>query len=262
MHSTTIVHAAVAEQIMAQGYAVIRPPDDGLLGAVDQEIDRLLRSTARPLAPTPFSGFRTIRYFDLLNEGEVWQKVAVQNDVLRIVKHILGSQHLLSLMCTALIQPEEKAQPIHADDDIYELPRPHRPLVVNTLWALCDFTAENGATRVIPGSHGRADAPRGDEHAETVPIEMPRGSIALILGTTYHGAGANRSSARRDALIVNYCAGYMRQHENLFLNLSAERVGTFSKVLRALLGCPPTSTGLGILSDRTQAALARGRRAP
>ena len=82
------------------------------------------------------------------------------------------------------------------------------------MWAITDFTEENGATRIIPGSHLRDEPPNPLEHYDTIPAEMPKGSVLVWVGSLWHGGGANRTDTRRVGIAMNYCAGYIRQQEN------------------------------------------------
>lgn len=220
------------------GYSLLLdaiPP--AIRGEICAELDRL--ELVRPggdIPPAPFTGRVTRRWFDLLNDGEVWQQVAVHPWLMQILPRVLGEGFLLSTLGSAVVGPGEPAQPIHVDDGVYAFPRPHPNLVCNTMWALSDFTDLSGATRVVPGSNRWSGDPAPDEVYETIPLEMPAGGIALVVGSLYHGAGANRSSRDRVALTTNYCSGSMRQQENLMLAISPARLMSFAPELQDILG--------------------------
>jgi ectoine hydroxylase-related dioxygenase (phytanoyl-CoA dioxygenase family) len=230
----------------AHGYAILE-------GAVTHdhcdeivaEIERLEATGAHVLKPNAFTGFNTVRYFDLLNHGEVWQRVATQPTLMPILRSVLGEDMLLSTMGTAVIGPGEPAQPIHRDDALYDIAMPHRHLVCNTMWALTDFTEENGATRVVPDTHRLLKGPKPGVTYNSVAAAMPKGSVCFVLGTCYHGGGANLSQARRWALTINYCAGAVRQQENLMLAVSRERAAGFSPELQDLIGYRTSLRGVG-----------------
>src|SRR5262249_12054626 len=152
--------------------------------------------------------------FGLLNRGEVWRRVAAHPNLLPVLRGVLGKDMLLSTMGTAVIGAGERAQPIHRDDELYDPAMPHRNLVCQTRWAVTDFTGENGATRIVPDSHRLTESPDPGKTYETVGAVMPKGSVCFVLGTAYHGGGANRTDRRRWALTINYCAGAVRQQEN------------------------------------------------
>ena len=237
---------AVISRLVTEGYAVIgQILDKDRLGALANEFERLEASDAAPILADSFSGHKTTRYFDLLNEGEIWQRMATESLILDLVGSLLGRDFLLSLMSTVSIEPGEVAQEVHCDDDIYRLPRPHPHLVLNTIWAISDFTEVNGATRVVPGSHLWPEPPQRNRSYNSVALEMSAGSCALILGSTYHGGGANTSSGRRHGVIVNYCAGIMRQQDNLMLGVSPDTVRSFPITLRELVGYRRTLGGAG-----------------
>ena len=143
---------------------------------------------------------------------------------------------LISSLSSIGIDPGETAQMIHADDQLIPLPKPHVPLVCNTMWALTDFTAENGATRLVPGSHRAPENPALDVVHDTIPAEMTRGSVLIWHGSLWHGGGANASTARRTGIAMNYCAGWVRQQENQQLGLDPALVATFPKRLQDLVG--------------------------
>ncbi len=226
------------EAINQNGYSIIEnaiKPD--FLNEIIDELDHL--ESVRPggdIPPGPFTGFVTRRWFDVLNDGEVWQRVATHPWILPVIESVLGEGFLLSTMGTAVVGDGEAAQPIHADDQVYMFPRPHPNLVCNTMWALSDFREETGGTRVVPGSNNWENEPDAREFYESIPLEMPAGSIAFVVGTCYHGAGANRSGKDRLALTINYCNGSMRQQENLMLGVHPARMMTFSEELQDLLG--------------------------
>ena len=103
------------------------------------------------------------------------------------------------------------------------------------MWAIDEFTEENGATVVIPKSHTWGDE-RVGERAEAISAVMPVGSVIFFLGTTWHGGGENRSGSARFAITHQYCEAYMRQQENYLLELSKETVRSLSPELQSLVG--------------------------
>ena len=225
-------------EIVAQGFSIAQGVIAAdLLRDIREELDRLQR--VRPggdLPPQAFTGFHTRRWFDVLNDGEVWQRVATHPLIMAVMPKVLGEGFLLSTMGSAIIGHGEQAQPLHVDDAIYALPRPHPNLVCNTMWAIDEFTEANGATRVVPGSNTFECDPDPQAHHETIPLEMPSGSIAFVLGSCYHGAGENLSGADRAGLTINYCNGCMRQQENLMLSIHPARMMGFARELQDILG--------------------------
>ena len=247
------------DHLEAHGYAIVQ---DALApefcDEIVSEIERLEATQEPALKGNAFVGFKTVRYFDLLNQGEVWQRVAAHPNVVPVIRGVLGSDMLLSTMATAVIAPGERAQPIHRDDELYDMAMPHRHLVCNTMWALRDFTEANGATRVVPDTHRRLEPADPQQAYASIPAVMPKGSVCFVLGTCYHGGGANVTDQRRWALTINYCAGAMRQQENLMLAVPKERAATFTPELQALIGYRPTKRSVGHVNAGDPRALLAG----
>lgn len=223
--------------IEADGWTIV--PDaiePDLLSRLDEVLARLEREMEVTPADNTFEGRSTVRIYNLLALDPVFQEVPVHPSVLPIVEGVIGKGSLVSSLSSIAIDPGEVAQPVHVDDAIIPLPRPHDPVICNSMWALTDFTEANGATRIVPGSH-RADHqpdPFGD--IETVAAEMPRGSVLIWPGSTWHGGGANTTDQRRMGLAMNYCAGWIRQQENQQLGIPLDVARSFSPALRRLCG--------------------------
>jgi len=149
------------------------------------------------------------------------------------------------------IGPGETAQPIHADDALHPLPKPHPATVCNTMWALTDFTDDNGATRIIAGSHLADASPVYGRHYDSIPAEMSAGSVLVWHGSLWHGGGANRTECRRVGIAMNYCAGWIRAQENQQLGLAPALVGTFDDRLRELVGYGVYSGLIGHIERRS-----------
>ncbi len=143
---------------------------------------------------------------------------------------------LVSSLSSIAIDPGETAQPIHADDQLIPIPKPHPPVVCNTMWALTDFTEANGATRLVPGSHLWDHDPNYGQPYPSVPAEMRAGSVLIWHGSLWHGGGANETGERRVGIAMNYCAGYVRQQENQQLGIPRDIARGFPKRLRELVG--------------------------
>jgi ectoine hydroxylase-related dioxygenase (phytanoyl-CoA dioxygenase family) len=183
-----------------------------------------------------FEGARTVRIYNLLARGKAFEAVAEEPQVLALVERVLDRGCLVSSLSSIAIDPGEVAQPLHADDQLIPLPRPHVPIICNTMWALTDFTEENGATRIVPGSHRRDRPPALGEEVETRPAVMRKGSVLVYDGALWHGGGANRSGERRLGVAMNYCAGWLRQQENQQLGVPLDVARGFSPRLRKLAG--------------------------
>jgi ectoine hydroxylase-related dioxygenase (phytanoyl-CoA dioxygenase family) len=123
---------------------------------------------------------------------------------------------------------------LHTDDAFYPLPRPRKALGAATIWAIDDFTADNGATDIIAGSHlwGEEDP----DPADREPVVMPAGSCVFFPGTLWHGGGANRSDRPRLAVTAQYCEPWVRPQEAFTLSTSRDTVRAVSEDIRRMLG--------------------------
>lgn len=196
-----------------------------------------------------FEGERTQRVYSLVGRGKVFERTVEHPRVLELVDRLLLPGYLLTASQAICIHPGETPQPVHYDDTFYVLPRPRPAVSVSTIWALDDFTAANGGTEVIPGSHRWDDervatSYRADPDApvdpaivaQLVPVEMAAGSLVLFAGTLLHRGGANRASTSRLAFSHQYCEPWARQQENFTLSVPRERARAMSPRLRAMLG--------------------------
>jgi ectoine hydroxylase-related dioxygenase (phytanoyl-CoA dioxygenase family) len=182
-----------------------------------------------------FEGHKTQRVYDVLSKTRLTDELAVHPRILGIMDKIFCPNYLLSQSQIINILPGETAQALHYDDGFYRIPRPRPPLGAATIWAIDDFTKENGATQIIPKSH-LWDGSRGPKREDTIAAVMPAGSVLFFIGTSWHGGGDNRSSAPRMAVTHQYCDSYMRQQENYSLALSKDTVRALSPELRSLVG--------------------------
>jgi ectoine hydroxylase-related dioxygenase (phytanoyl-CoA dioxygenase family) len=224
-------------RIEEDGYTIL--PDAIEPDFID-EIDEALLKLEHDLGIVPagnlFEGVKTNRVYNLLVHGETFQRIPIHPNVLPVVDGVLDPGCLISSLSSIAIGPDETPQPIHADDQLIPLERPHIPIICNTMWAITDFTEANGATRLIPGSHKRDHPPNPLEQYDSIPAEMPKGSVLVWVGSLWHGGGANTTDARRVGIAMNYCAGYIRQQENQQLGVPPELVKTFPRRLQELVG--------------------------
>jgi ectoine hydroxylase-related dioxygenase (phytanoyl-CoA dioxygenase family) len=228
---------AHAARIEREGYTIIENamPLDAVEALVE-DLHRLERELAVRPAPNRFEGTKTLRIYNLLAHGKLYEEIPVNPNALPVVERVLDSGCLVSSLSSINILPSERAQPIHADDQLIPLPKPHVAIVCNTMWAITDFTEENGATRVVPGSHKLDHSPMYMGRYDSVPAEMRRGSVLVYHGSLWHGGGANRSATSRIGIAMNYCAGYIRQQENQQLGIPREIAARFAPRLQELIG--------------------------
>ncbi len=227
---------AHVERIRRDGYTIVENAiEPGLIDALHTALSRLERELDAKPAMNGFEGHKTVRIYNLLAFGAPFAEVPVHARVLPIVEGVLDDGCLISSLSSIAIDAGENAQPIHADDMVIPLAKPHIPIVCNSMWALTDFTDANGATRLVPGSHVKDNPEYGGKY-ETIAAEMKKGSVLLWDGALWHGGGANRTDTRRTGIAMNYCAGFIRQQENQQLGLKPELVKSFTPRLQELVG--------------------------
>jgi ectoine hydroxylase-related dioxygenase (phytanoyl-CoA dioxygenase family) len=245
---------ARADAIRRDGFAIVpralAPEEVAELVAA---VDRVLRDLAIPFGANEFLGFRTRRVFNLLGRDPLFERLPVHPALLPVVEQVLDRECLLSSLTAIEMHPGETRQPLHADDGTLPLARPHPPFTCTAIVALSDFSEENGATHFVPGSHAFERRPRQGERAETLQAVMPAGSALLYHGSLWHGGGENRSAGRRLAIVVNYCAGFLRQEECQLLALPRERVARMTPRLQALVGYATYRGLLGHVDQRSPA---------
>jgi ectoine hydroxylase-related dioxygenase (phytanoyl-CoA dioxygenase family) len=232
--SATSPSQDVTRRLMSDGYVVVTgmlTPDGAQNARAD--LDRVLRTTRT--GRNSFEGFDTQRIYALFAKTRVFDALATDPLLLGVLDQVLG-HYQLSAPVGICIGPGEKAQILHRDDAIYPVPEPHPPLVVNTMWPLDEFTAENGATRFILGSHrwepGRQPGP--DDPVETAV--MSPGSALFYLGSLWHGGGANQTTRPRLGVILEYAAGWLRPQENHCLAVPRDIARDLPERLQELLG--------------------------
>ena len=172
--------------------------------------------------------------------------------VLGIAERVLGpycARFQLNYTGVMYLDPGEAPGRIHRDTGFYPLQNPCPPMVLATMWAMTDFTTENGATRVVPGSHRWPDhrAPRPEE---VVTAEMSAGSVLLYTGNTLHGPGGNASKATRGGMALHYTLGWLRQEENQYLVMPKEEAAQLPKRLQELMGYDLGTIFLGFVDHQ------------
>jgi ectoine hydroxylase-related dioxygenase (phytanoyl-CoA dioxygenase family) len=158
--------------------------------------------------------------------------------MLAIMDDVLGPHcdwYQLNLSQGIRIHPGERQQVPHRDEEMWPCAKGRAEYLVNVMWALSDYTAENGATRLWPRSQFDSLSREVTEE-NAVIAEMPRGSALVYLGSVTHCGGANRSSEPRTGLILSYSLGWLKQYENAFLTYPPQVARQFSKPIRDLLG--------------------------
>lgn len=241
MHDTALNEAALAkalDEIEKEGYTVLEDAiHEDLLDELSEELLRIERDQKIKPSPNDFEGHQTVRIYNLLAYGSSFSEVPIHPKLLPVVEGVLDDGCLISSISSISIGPGERPQPIHADDQVIALARPHAAIVCNSMWAITDFTEANGATRIVPRSHKDPSWPvYGSQKIESIPAEMKRGSILVWNGSLWHGGGANRTDERRVGIAMNYCAGFIRQQENQQLGVPRGVAANFPERLQRLIG--------------------------
>lgn len=244
--ATTTVEDVV-DRLDRRGYAVVTGVLDAEhVSATRAELRAILDSV--PYGRNSFEGYHTRRIYALFAKTRLFDAPATHPLVLGVLDRVL-THYQLSAPTGIEIGPGEQAQVLHQDDGVYPLPRPHDTVVVATMWPLDDFTAENGATRLVPGSHRWLDSRPGEE-ADTVVAEMPAGSVMFYLGTLRHGGGANCSDRPRLGVILEYVSAWLRPQENHVLAVPPAVVARLPERLQELLGYNVYPPFLGYVDGR------------
>jgi ectoine hydroxylase-related dioxygenase (phytanoyl-CoA dioxygenase family) len=221
-----------------------------MMDRVERELRPFMEAT--PFGPDDFSGHHTQRTGGLVARSSSARELVMHPLVLASVKRVLGHATSFQLHLTQVIAigPGEPAQTIHRDQwayDFFTFPKGYE-VQCNTLWAMTEFNAKNGATRVIPGSNRSDDKLRFTE-ADTEPAEMEKGSVLFYSGSLYHGGGANRSDQTRRGINITYNLSWLRQEENQYLSVPFEVARTLPEDLLRLMGYARGAYALGYVDD-------------
>jgi ectoine hydroxylase-related dioxygenase (phytanoyl-CoA dioxygenase family) len=243
----------IAEAMLDQGAAIIEHLlPDGVCDRLHEELTPWIDAT--PTGADEFSGRSTRRTGALLARSATSRELIAHPLVLSVVDKVLWPKKTtfqLHLTQVITIGPGGEAQALHRDQwcfDFFEFPDDVQ-VEVGSMFALTEFTEENGATRVAVGSHrDHVDLRTASTYA-TEPAEMPRGSIVLYTGRTVHGGGANRSTAERIGVNVDYALGWLRQEENQYLSVPLDVVRELPVEVQRLMGYAPGAYALGYVDD-------------
>lgn len=202
---------------------------------------------ATPFCEGDFYGGRTKRFGSLLKRSPHAAALALQPLILAIAETVLSpwcDNLQLNLMQAIALHPGAPAQFPHRDQDMWQGVKGEVEYLVNVMWPLTPFTVENGGTIIYPRSHGR-EAPRNAMPWHPIVAEYGPGDAFLFLGSTLHGAGANRSAEIRNAVVVSYCLGWLKPYENQWLAYPPAIARGFSPELAGLVGYRQHRPNLG-----------------
>lgn len=251
--------AEILQAIADDGAAII----DGVMD--HHQADRVATETmpyilASPPGNEAFTGAKTTRTGALVARSPACRELVMNELVLGLVNEYLApycERIQLHLTQMIRIQPGQPKQLLHRDRQAWGemIPRSIEPQL-NTIWALTDFSFENGATQVVPGSN-HWDYDRRAEPSEVTQATMERGSVLLYSGSVIHGGGENVSDDDRIGINLTYTLGWLRQEENQYLSCPPEVARNLDPELQALLGYTMGSVACGYFSELGEPGQAR-----
>ena len=217
-----------------------------------------------------FFGYKTKRISSLMKKSKTCQEMAIHPTVTEIMDHFLknefSDQYQLNLTQAIAIGPNEDQQIIHRDDPMFPFLHSGYEAMINCMWALDDFTEDNGATHIVPGSHkweretvldttGKNRIPQPEE---IIQATMKKGSVLVYMGSLYHGGGANVTHNQvRRGVVISYSLGWLKQAENSFLAYPLDIAQNFPEQLQKLLGYFVHTPNLGCVEGQDPIHLLR-----
>jgi hypothetical protein len=252
-HLAPTATAEQVHEVLARDGALII--DD--LAPLDR-VDRVMAEMQPYIDATPggsdeFSGVNTRRTGALIARSPASRPLVQHPLILDVAGRLLDRATSFQLHLTQMIAigPDSPAQTLHRDEwafDFYEFPADYH-VQCNTIWAMTDFTEDNGATRLVPGSQDWPITRFAPGEQPSAPAEMSRGSCLVYTGKVYHGGGANRSATTRVGLNITYDVGWLRQEENQYLSTPPEIAATLDDDLLRLMGYRIGAYALGYIDD-------------
>jgi ectoine hydroxylase-related dioxygenase (phytanoyl-CoA dioxygenase family) len=240
--------AAIVEALNTEGGVIVEQAADRKL------VDRI----SEELAPhyvaegdkfhNDFNGYRTQRLSGVLALSRSSAELIAHPLIMQVADAVLGPHcvnYRLGSATAIEIHPGEGHQVLHEDDSFYPMHFPAVEYQIGAMWALTDFTEDNGATHVVPRSHWTGSV-KYTEGAETLRATMSPGSVLFYFGSTWHGGGANNTGQPRSGLINTYALGWLRQEENQFLTVPREVADSYPENVRKLMGYQAHGEYLGV----------------
>ena len=249
---------AIAASISQEGYAIVEDLlDTKQLAMVREELQPHLQTRAPGSEESAdgneeFLGQYTRRLGSLLDRSEAVQGMIAHPLILSVADAVLLPycvRYQLSYTGVMYLEPGEISQALHRDTGMFPIQNPAPPLILATMWAMSDFTAENGATCLVPGSRHWDDA-RQPRREEIIAAEMPAGSVVIYTGNTLHGGGANRSAEPRYGLALQYNLAWLRQEENQYMAVPLEKARKLPRKIQELMGYSLATGALGFVDHQ------------
>ncbi len=244
--SRSATEEAIVAALDGDGAVII---EDLAKGALANDVTEQLSPWFNDTPPGDglFFGRRTVRFGGVITKSTASHQMCLHPLVLSAVEKILlrsCTSIQLNLSQAISIGAGEPEQILHGDDEMWMAPRNGTEYMINAMWALTDFTKENGATRIVPGSH-KGPVRRMVDESELTYAEMPAGSVVLWCGSAMHGGGANTTKTNRSGVVMSYSLGWLRQAENQYLVAPPDVARTMPARLRDLIGYQIHEPNLG-----------------
>ncbi len=237
-----------AERLLADGAVIVENVvPDTLLDKVLEDFKDPFDEQGHKFS-NDFNGYKTRRLGGILGLSRAAADILAHPLVMGVADKVLkrhATTYRLGSSTAIEIHPGEGNQALHRDDDFYPIRIPGVEFQFSAMWALTDFTEENGATRVVPGSNDLRQIDSVTE-AEVTQAVMPRGSVLFYLGSAIHAGGQNNSNAPRTGLITTYSLGWLRQEENQYLTVPRAVADSYPEHVRRLMGYQSDGPYLGV----------------
>ncbi|SDI68787.1 phytanoyl-CoA dioxygenase family protein [Pseudomonas panipatensis] len=241
----------IEQSLREHGYVIVEElASNELMDRIAAEMAPFIQHT--DYGKDKFIGLQTKRTGALIARSPAARELVMHPTVLGVAECFLSHASAFQLHLTQIISvyPGSPAQMLHQDElawDFFPFPDDYQ-VQCNLLWAMTDYTEENGATRLVPGSQFTGRKQKYSE-AQSIPAVMKRGSALFYTGKIYHGAGANRSDGIRQAINITYAVGWVRQEENQYLSTPRDVAQTLPEALLKIMGYQYGCFALGYTRD-------------
>ena len=201
-------------------------------------IDQVLKNFFH--RPAIEDGGKTVYLHELATRAPIFARLAEDRTLLQLSRSVLGDDCVLSDVGGNCIGPGTSGGAWHVDAPLGQFPEPLPDFAFSTqnIWMVDDFTADNGATRVVPGSHKSLKKPswKGGSIEGEVTLTGPAGSVAIWLSSTWHRPGPNTTDHPRRAVMCDFIRSWIKGWSDLRPAVTEEMAGALSPTLRYLLG--------------------------
>ena len=249
---------AAYSQLKAEGYCIVRgllSPDT--ISQLDGDLAEAFE--AAPFGCGDFYGYRTKRFGSLLRRSPFTADLVLQPLIMDLAQAVLGDaceRIQLNVAQAIAIHPGEIEQFPHCDHDMWAGAKGAHEYLLNVIWPLTDFSADNGATRIYPGTHTGVVEDLKDLPSAVVAASRP-GDAICFLGSTVHGAGPNDSPDVRRGVVIGYSLGWLKPYENPWLSYPPEVAREFPRELAELAGYVQHRPNLGNYEGQCPSILLR-----